>query len=221
MGEEAAAAALLLTLCLTLTVQRGYPDELLGGGTGRMDQVQIGAMEEEGVLGTQSSGLSRALSAAAQQVRLHGRSEEDAQLESGFARQRAAARATRATRTHFQLERFLDDNGRSGGSSGGGAAAGVRAGGGGVRPVFGGRDDYVDLKTNRSSICLPRVDRQTILTLTCWVCGSDSSTLEQERVRARQAQVDRDRVGRCTCVHSLVSGGSHHFPRLPLFVHPV
>jgi len=69
MGEHTAAAALLLTLCLTLTVQRGNPDELLGGGTGRMDQAQVGAMEEEGVLGTQRSGLARALSAAAQQVR--------------------------------------------------------------------------------------------------------------------------------------------------------
>lgn len=148
--SPAAAAALLLALCLALAVQRGSPEELFDGQSFFMDQAQeVGAMEEEGVLGKERSGLSHALSAAVQQVSSRSRSEEDALLESGFARQRAASRATRATRTHFQLQRFLNNNGRSWGSSWGGEAAGVRGGRKIVRPVFGGRDGHVTLKTNR------------------------------------------------------------------------
>ena len=131
--------AVSLVVLLVLKSEKRDTAELLGGQG--MGDAQDGEMNEEGAM--RSTGLSRALAVAARQVRSQSQSEANAFLFKDLARQQRASLVHSAQRSRKRLERFLNDNGAA---WGGGVIHG--GSGGEHRPVFGGRDDYVDLKTH-------------------------------------------------------------------------
>ena len=63
--------------------------------------------------------------------------------------------------------------------------------------------------------CLTWVDYQTILKLTCWVCGTNSSTLERERARAHKiGEPEQTEIELDSLRFSPINFGPGGWPRL-------